>query len=572
MFDAVTLAAVTDELNEKILNGRVQAIVQLDALSFGFEIYARQVSRARLSSPLDAANAKQLGVRARRHYLFATAQPDAARVHLAAQKLRASGLPPSPLLLLLRKYTDGGLIQHIEQIPHERVLKIFFAHPAEGATTLVIETIGRYSNLILLDANDSILDAAKRIDATMNRARVTLPKHAYTPPPPQAKLDPATLTPSDVARILTAERNSAAPLAQTLVRTIAGVSPLLAREIEFRAGARADTEKILATLQQLSHAPWQPSVAYENDAPSAFAPYPLTYAHTHTRVDSISAAIETFYGAAESYATVKDAIAAKLREMRERLARKRDSLALALPRDKEIERLRESGELILAYAHQIAKGQSVLIAETEVGELEIPLNPHLSVVENAQKYFKEYHRQKDAGARVPALLAAASADLEYAEQMLNDLDLAENRAEIDAAVDAARTAGLIAEKRARGKVEKSEPRAVQSRDGFTILVGKNARQNDEITFTRAAPDALWLHARSVAGAHVVIIRAGKAIPASTIEEAAQLAAQNSQARSESHADVIVTERRNVRRVRGGKAGMVTVRNERVVRVELQSGK
>ncbi len=543
MFDATALAAVADELNEKIFAGRVQAIVQLDAFSFGFEIYARNT----------------------RHYFFITAHPESARVHLVAQKLRASGAPPSPLLLLLRKYADGALVQRIEQIPHERVLKIQFDHFEQGITTLVVETIGRYSNIILLDAGGIVLDAAKRIDATMNRARVTrsVPKHAYAPPPPQAKLNPATLGASELALALA--ENSAAPLAQTLVRTIAGVSPLLARAIEFRTGA--DAEKILAALHELTRAPWQPSVAYESDEPSAFAPYPLTQFPTHTRVDSISAAIETYFGAVESYAAAKEPLREKLAGARDKLARKRDALTQSLPRAEEIARLKTSGEMILAYAAQIDSGQRTLDAETGNGAINIALEPKLSVVENAQKYFKEYHRQKDAAARVPALLAAANAELEYAEQMLNDLDLAENRGEIDAAINAAREAGLIAAERTRGKIESSAPRAFQSREGFTILVGKNARQNEEITFQRAAPEDLWLHARGVAGAHVVIVHAGKAIPEATIEEAAQLAGQYSQARGDARVDVIVTERKNVRRVRGGKAGMVTVRNERVVSVE-----
>jgi len=182
------------------------------------------------------------------------------------------------------------------------------------------------------------------------------------------------------------------------------------------------------------------------------------------------------------------------------------------------------------------------------------------------QYSKEYRRAKDAAARVPALLAAANAEVEYAEQMLNDLELAENRAEIDAVVQAAREAGLITTTRLRRHVPPSEPRVFQSRDGFTILVGKNARQNEEITFRRAKPDDLWLHARGVAGAHVVIVGAGRAVPESTVVEAAALAAQYSQARGDTRVDVIVAPRRNVHRVRGGRAGMVTVREARTLTV------
>jgi predicted ribosome quality control (RQC) complex YloA/Tae2 family protein len=233
----------------------------------------------------------------------------------------------------------------------------------------------------------------------------------------------------------------------------------------------------------------------------------------------------------------------------------------------EIERLRTSGELILAYASQIKPEQQTLAAETDAGVIEIHLDSKMTAVENAQKYFKDYHRAKDAAARVPALLAAASMEVEYADQMLSDLEFAGNRAEIDAVVLAARKAGLltIIGPRARA-LPLSEPRVYQSRDGFAILVGKNARQNEEITFRRARADDLWLHARNAAGAHIVIVGGGREVPESTIEEAAGLAARYSQARADIRVDVIVTPRKNVRRVRGGRTGMVTVRGERTVTV------
>jgi len=548
MFDAITLAAVTTELNETILHGRVQDIVQLDALSLGLEVYAHRA----------------------RHYLYLTAHPTDARVHLVSQKLRGSGLTPTPLLLLLRKYIENAFIASITQLPYERVLKIECDHAREGVTTLVIETIGRYSNIILLDAEGSVLDALKRIGADVNRVRVILPHQPYVPPPPQAKLHPAALAPSTLARVLAAHPD--APLRQTLVNAIAGVSPLLAREIAFRVTGECDAlndpqhaEKIVETLHALTRAPWHPSVAFEEDEPAAFAPYALTHLTHHQTCSSISAAIEAFYGTPETYAALKEQWRVQLADARARLARKRDALANALPRAEEVERLRLSGEMILAHAHAIARGQTVL--QVEIGEkrLEIALKPNLSAVENAQEFFKAYRRQKDALARVPALLEAANRDVEYAEQMLNDLELAETRAEIEAVIATARDAGLLTPAKRRARVAASAPREFISRDGFTILVGKNARQNDELTFRRARPDDVWLHARNVAGAHVIIVRAGREIPESTIEEAAALAVRYSTARDDPNAEVIVAPRRNVRRVRGGRPGMVTVRASRTVR-------
>lgn len=551
MFDAVTLAAVADELNEKVLHGRVQEIVQLDALTFGFEIYAQHA----------------------RHYLLATLHPEDARVHRVSTILRGSGETPSSLLLLLRKHTEGACIDAVEQLPHERVLNLRFDHSTEGISTLVVETIGRYSNLILVDAGGTVLDALKRVTQGMNRTRVTLPRQPYAPPPPQNKLDPTQLTVPLLTRALEQALDRPVPFWQALVQSVSGVSPLLAREIVFRvSGDRsapikpARATEIILVLNELTRPPWHPTVAFQEEEPLEYAPYPLNQFPDTRPSDSISAAIETFYGAPEAYAAAKEPLRVQIAAVRDRLARKRDALAMSLPAPEATERLRVSGELVLAYAAQIQPGQTTLAAETEDGITHISLDPKLTAVENAQRYFKEYHRAKDAAARVPALLEAASAEVEYAEQMLNDLTLAENRGELDAVVQAAREAGLLSTAQARRKAVPSEPRVVTSQDGFTILVGKNARQNEEITFHRARPDDVWLHARDVAGAHVIVVKAGREVPETTIREAAELAARYSQARGQGRVDVIVTIRRNVQRMRGKKTGMVRVSESRTVGV------
>ncbi len=553
MFDATTLAAVAAELNETILHGRVQDVVQLDALTFGFEIYANHARR----------------------YLLLTAHPDDARAHLVAEKFRGTGETPSAFLSLIRKYVEGAFIDRIEQLPHERVLKIQCDHSAEGISTLVVETIGKYSNIILLDVAGVVLDAAKRVPGHLNRARVILPNHPYVPPPPQTKRDPDTLVPSALADALT--QNVGTPLWQTLVRTVSGVSPVLAREIAYRVSGKTNAvcdptqaADIARTLAQLMRNPYEPCMAFENAEPVSFAPYPLTHLPNYQTFASMSVAIETFYGALDVYAAAKETLAANLAEARDKLARKCDALAAQAARGADVERLKTSGEMILAYAYQIAPGQTRLHADMGDGVMEIPLDAHLSAVENAQQFFKAYHAAKDAAARVPQLLADARVQLEYAEQMLNDLDLAENRGEIDAVILAAREAGLV---NATRRVSKQPaglygPRTFMSREGLTILVGKNAKQNEAVTFERARADDLWLHARNVAGAHVVIVGNGRPVPESTIDEAARLAAQYSQARTDSRVDVIVTERKHVRRVRGGKPGLVTVQQSKTVRVVL----
>ncbi len=553
MFDALTARAVAAELQEKIARGRVQAVVSLDELTLGFEIYAQHA----------------------RHYLLASADPTTSRIQLVVEKLRSSGAPPTTFTLLLKKYADGAFVNRIEAVPYERILRLEFDHAEYGVATFVAEVMGRLSNLILLDATGTVLDAVKRVTPAMSRARAVLPKEKYVPPPPQAKIAPLMLSTPEFARILEQARGE--PLWQTLVRTVAGTSPVLARELAFRVSGDAEAEanpawaeSLRAALFEIWRTPAEPTIAYEGEQPVAVAAFALTHWPKKEHLDSMSAALEKYFGAVESYAAVKEPMRRRLAEGRERLARKVGALRREIISEAELERYKTSGELILAYQYQVKPGQKVLRAERLEGEpLQIKLDPNLTPIENAQKYFAEYRHAKDAAATVPARLQEAEADLEFADEVLEDLEMAETRGEIDAVLSEAREAGLMAEARGpKPSATPSQPRVFTSPDGFQILVGRNARQNDEVTFVRAGAEDIWLHARGVAGAHVVILGQGREVPESTIEFAAGLAAYYSKGREDTRVDVVVVSRKNVRHVAGRAArpGLVTVRGERTVRV------
>jgi predicted ribosome quality control (RQC) complex YloA/Tae2 family protein len=253
------------------------------------------------------------------------------------------------------------------------------------------------------------------------------------------------------------------------------------------------------------------------------------------------------------------------------LQRKVLSLQREMVPPAEIEKLKLSGEMILGYQYALAPGQTQLRAEVmQDWTLDIALDPQLSPIENANRYFDQYKRARDARARVPERIAEAENELAYAEQILNDLDTAETRVEIEQVAEEARAANLLHETKLRssGRAPQSEPRQFVSPDGLTVLVGRNARQNDELTFQRAKAEDVWLHARGHAGSHVVILSNGEAVPETTLVFAAALAAYYSQARSESAVDVIYTPRKNVHRVRsaGAHPGLVTVKEEKVIRV------
>lgn len=561
-FDALTTAAVADELRDKCRGGRIQRIVQVDPLSLGLEIFADGV----------------------RHQVLASADPRYPRLYLADYKLRRGVESPTPLLLLARKHLEGARLIQVEQPPFERVLKLLFSGPEEEST-LLMELIERRANLILLQGA-CVLDAAQRVGPEMNRYRTVLPGQPYSPPPPQQKLDPTDVTELQLGQML-GESLADQPIWKTLVRGVAGVSPLLAREVVFRAtgDSRAPVKScdciaplLDAFLELLIHYwehDWEPEVALAPDGSvAAFAPYRLTHRGQAEPAEGISAALERFYQpllGSGAYQAAKSPLERAVQAARQRIGRKRDALMRQAPDPEYLEDLKRKGELILTYASTIARGQTELHAQYELEgpPLIIELDPRLSPVANAQAYFRDYEKAKRAAAEAPARLALAEQEMAYLDQLALDLKLASSWPEIDEVREALAAAGFLqgpAPARPRGS--RSQPLRVVSQDGLPILVGRNSRQNEIVTFERAASQDLWLHARGVAGAHVIIQSGGRPVPDRTLEQAARLAAGYSAARDEVDAPVDVTSRSRVRRIRGAKArpGMVSYSGEHTLRV------
>ncbi len=556
-FDALTMAAVADELRAYILDGRVQQALLPDNLSIGMEIYAR----------------------GERRYLLASAHAEHARLHLAGEKLRRGVETPSPLLLLLRKYVHGGRIAAIEQPPFERVLHLGVQHP-EGNTTLIVEVMGRYSNIVLVAEEGLILDSVKRVGPDMSRYRSILPQRLYVPPPPQSKLDPTAVTELRLRDILS-DASPESPIWRALVEGVSGVSPLMAREVVYRAMGDAEVavsqvarvspvlEAFREMLMPVWEHRWQPSIVKRNDHLVAFAPYPLTQYGDWEVVESISQAVEAYYGqmvGEGAYAAARRGVRDAISQARERVRRRQEALEREKVSQAQVEELRLKGEMTLAYAHSIKPGQRELAAPVGPDEppLLIELDPTLAPVENAQHYFERYKKAKSGAEEIPALLQQAELEMRYLDQLETDLDLAANRPEIQEVEAYLAEAGYIKEKRRRPKAGRSRPLEVESQDGPLILVGKNSRQNEEVTFRRAAPNDLWLHVRGVPGAHVVVKSGGREVPEATLRQAAQLAAYYSQARGSARVAVDYTERRYVRPIKGAGPGLVTYIREKTI--------
>jgi predicted ribosome quality control (RQC) complex YloA/Tae2 family protein len=553
-FDALTTAAIAAELRAELLDGRVQQVLLPDRLSLALEIYARR----------------------QRRYLLASAHPQTARVHLLAEKPRRGVESASPLLLLLRKYIRGARLVDVIQPPAERILHLAFDGPLEPVT-LVIEAIGRYSNLVLVGADGTVLDAVKHVGPEMNRYRVVLPSHAYAPPPPQDKLLPAEVTEYRLRRLL-AGWPPATPLRGALVGGIAGISPLAAREIVFRALGDVDAPleavqritPLLEACHALTREPPQPCIVRdEDDEIVAFAPYPLTHMGAWEPVESMNAALAAYFGGESGgYQAAKAPLFRAIEAGRERLARRGARLAEEQTAAGDPESLKQMGEALLAYAHQIERGQAELVVEWVTGEppLRVKLDPTLSPSENAQSYFRRYRKAQRAAQEIPAQETQVEAEQAYLDQLAQDLAMAESRPEIDAVAVALVEAGYLKKRKRKPSSPAAHPLRFTSPDGFILWVGKNALQNEELTFHRASPDDMWLHARGMPGAHVIVQSEGRPVPEQTIEWAAKLAAYYSRGRDDTQVEVDVLPRRNVRRLKGGRPGQVIYRGERTLRV------
>ncbi len=553
--DVFTLSALVDEFMDTLVGGRIQDTIDVDENGIGLEIYANR----------------------KRHYLYMSADKSLPRIHLTADKLRRGLTRPTQLGLMFRRYVEGGLVTHVSQPAWERIIHLEIQHEA-GDFEIIVEPMERRSNILLLRDN-VILDCMRRVGPEDNRYRLSLPNHEYVPPPPQTtRRDPTKVTTDDMMVFFEETENRKRKAFQVLTGNLLGVSPMLAREVVFRASGHAnakafdvDSDAIFKHLSEIVHGlsqrEWQPGVAETEDGVAGFSVYPVTYLDGWHPVKDVSIAIAMYFGAPtgeDAYTAAKTPLYKGLKEARGRLRGKLASLEESLKDDTEREQLRQSGELILAYQYSLADGQTELRAQYDpaLPELVVKLNPKLSPLDNAQKYFTKYNKAKRALEDVPQLVAQTRNELEYLNQLESDLDNAKNWPDIDEVQQALQAGGYWQGKRVRRTGGgQSAPIRVVTKDGYVIWIGRNSRQNEIVTFKKANGEDLWLHARDVPGSHVIIKNDGRTIPENVIEQAASLAAYYSKLRGELNASVDMTRVKYVKKIKGAGQGMVTYRNE-----------
>jgi len=551
-YDSLVLAAVAVEL-EALRGARVVAVHQPEPEAVALLLRGRQGTRG----------------------VWCSIHPRWARVVLAPAP---SARPTHPFATLVRARLDGARLVEVTQPPFERVLTLTF-EALEGRLDLVAEVMGRYANLLLLDGRRRVVGIFKPVTPAMSRVRPLGPGATYTPPP-VGRARPEAATPDALARWLAAGR----PVAATLVAHLVGVSPPVAAHLALAAGCDPEqaappdaAPAVHAALGELIAAvtarAFRPSL-YEDDAgePVAFSAIPLAaYRHLRRRdAPSMSAAVETVVArlaGQEALRAARQALLARLAALGRRVQRALEEARAQLQRAEGAETYRRFGELLLAHAHALPRGaREVTVPDFDGRPTTITLDPQASAVANAQAYFRRYRKAAAGRPTLQERVGALEAEAAFLEQVRVLAEQAEDLPAL-AAVAQDLTEGGAQPVGTAGRGAAGGPRRFTAPGGFAILVGRSHRENDRLTFEVAAPHDLWLHARGMPGAHVILRTGGRRPPEAAVRAAAAVAAYYSRGRGAARVAVDVTERRHVRRLRGGRPGMVTYTGERTLTVE-----
>ena len=559
--DAVCLQAVVAELAPQITGSRIEKIQQ------------------------PARDQVVLLLRGNRRLLLSAGggQP---RLHLT-ELPRDNPAQPPMFCMLLRKYLSGGIIESIQQAPLERVVTLTVSAADElgerSQFSLILEAVARRANLILADKDGHIIDCLRRIDFEMNPDRQVLPGLFYHLPTPPDKVSPFTVTEEEFAA-LAAAAGEGAPADQWLVRTVNGLSPLVARELTFRACGSTDAPVTGHTAALWSaFAAWRDTVNEKHFTPAMLkrsgVPMDFTYLHVgqyggaaeEETYTSFSRLLDDFYEKREQAERVKqkgqDLVktasngAARLRR---KIAAQEQELAESKNRDK----WRVYGELITANLYRMERGMSRLTAQNyydpDCADVDIPLDVRLSPQENAAKYFKKYTKAKTAEKYITAQLEKARVELTYLESVLQELTLAESEQDFNDIRAELTDGGYLRAKGRKQPQRPSKPREFRSTAGLRILVGRNNRQNDRLTAKDAEKWDIWLHTQRIHGSHVILCTGGAQPDEQSLLEAASLAAYFSQAQNSTKVPVDFTQVKCVKKPAGSPPGFVNYTNYKTI--------
>lgn len=520
--------------------------------------------------------------------LLLSANPTYPRAHFTESQFQNPFEAPM-FCMLLRKYCEGGAIEAVEQVGLERIIRIRVRLLDElgdvSVKLLVMELMGRHSNLILMDPETgNILDGIHHVTPAISSYRIVMPGSSYVEPPDQEKANPLEATKESFLERFGAERQDNETAGQRLVRLYSGISPLAAKEIVFRAGASTgegnepETEAVWDSFRSVmeavrSHRYELNEVLESRSGKSFFSVIGLTHLEgEHLFFDNVSECLEHYYGDKAERDTVKQRTSDLLRFLqneRNKNLKKLDKLEETLEEARGADRQRILGELVTAHMHLLKKGDKELEAvnyyDENQGTVRITLDPLLTPSENAQRYYRKYTKMKNSLTVVQEQMQSAREEVVYLEALLQQLDNAA-LTDIEEIREELVEQGYMRDRAKKGKRKKKSDKPAltcyTSSEGISIYVGKNNTQNEYLTNRLAHASDTWLHTKEIPGSHVVI--RGSSYGNATLNEASQLAAFYSQAKSSSLVPVDYTLIRHVRKPSGAKPGFVIYDNQKTL--------
>ena len=507
--------------------------------------------------------------------LLLSARANSPRVNFCVNTPENPAQPPM-FCMLLRKRLGGGKLVGVRQLQCDRVLFLDFECVNElgdlETLTVVCEIMGMYSNIIVINRDtNTIIDALKRVDLTVSSRRFVLPNIRYELPDAQEKLNILEASPEEIA--LAAQKlPGETVLSKALMSVIQGISPIVARELEYRIGEGVSNrlqgmyyDKLIEVLGDFKanaeSCCGKPCIVYREDGrPMDFSFMPITQYGSYAEVkqtEGYSATVDEFFeerDARERMRVKSHSLNTLLSNLIDRTARKINKQRTELAQCGNREQLRIFGDLLHANLYRIERGAAEVEVENFYDEnsalVKIKLNPAISPAANAQKYYKDYQKAKTAETVLTGQIEKAKAAYTTFHLLTKTTPW-----------------GIILAAVKQPKLTQLPPREYTSSDGFTILVGRNNRQNDKLTLKTAAKTDIWLHTKDIHGSHVIIRCDGKPASDTAIIEAARLAAYHSKARESTNVPVDYTPVKNVSKPAGAKPGMVIYVKNKTVYVE-----
>lgn len=569
-FDGVMMHYVKEEIKSVALDARVSQI--------------HQPNRDELVIALRTKNGNKK--------LLVSSRANSPRICFTEHSIENPATPPM-LCMLLRKRLGGAKLVDVRQIELERIMFLDFIATNELGDkvklTLCVEIMGKYSNIILIDENDNIVDALKRVDFTMSTQRLVLPNIKYELPPKQDKLCILECSGRDIV-----EKAINTPaemrLSKALLSAMQGVSPIITRELEYMVGVDSNREltvidklKLIEKVDKLKE-----YIVSGEKSPTMMIkpegkPFDISFMDimqygemaSKKRFLDFSTLLDSFYYERDKAERMKVKGQDLLRlcsNIQDKLCRKiavqEKELKDSLNRDK----LRKKGDLLQANMYKMVRGQSFIDVEDYYDNnriVRIKLSPTLNPSQNVQKYYKDYRRAKTREEMLTVQIAKAKAELQYISAVQESLGRAESERELTEIRQELVDEGYLKNRNPKGRnkaLKLLPPKEYTSSDGFTIYVGRNNKQNDKLTLKTARNYDMWLHTKDIPGSHVIIVSDNREITDTAILEAASLAAYNSKAKESDNVPVDYTIVKNVSKPSGAKPGMVIYVNNKTVYV------